>query len=572
LGIISILDEYLKQKHPTYFGPEAVHPVLPIKRSKIIHDNLWGTNRFYWRELAIIDSPIFQRLRDIHQVGLSYQVYISARHTRFEHSLGVVTIASRIFDGIRNRQGGRLRDIVKVVAPGKDYTKTVLRWKQELRLAALFHDVGHSLHSHTSEKVYSKLDLLDSGVKELTRFVGKEKGAGEVLSFCLSLTDSVGQLLQRAGDKVIGEYTGEEYDGEIDRRNVALVIVGRATHPFLQFLGDIISSGFDADKLDYLMRDATNAGLPLRYDLDRYLFSVNLEESHIVDPENELEELYKSAADVVPTRKPSQASISYPYFEAYRLRLPTKAMNTIEQIVICKLMLFSYIYHHQKVRASEGMLQRLLERIVENWRHQGCSEEEILRKFLDMTDASLSGDLLEESRKVELKEYPYRLVHRLLPREVYNLTGAAATHAEADILADFLTGLQDRQKRQKSIKELEQRIGKEMLKIDPSLGRDADQALFRAGVWVDVPTPPKFEDVNELVVDGGGIRLGVPLVNVFPIGPWTEAYTHYRYPVRIFSFSEHMELTKKAAKTAMKQVIGIEGEGFYEKIVRRRTL
>jgi HD superfamily phosphohydrolase len=47
--------------------------------------------------------------------------------------------------------------------------------------------------------------------------------------------------------------------------------VGRSKHPLLQFLGDIISGGFDADKLDYLLRDASAAGLPLRYDLERYL-------------------------------------------------------------------------------------------------------------------------------------------------------------------------------------------------------------------------------------------------------------------------------------------------------------
>lgn len=102
-GIVDALNTFLIENHPSTFK-ENTHPILKAKRSKVIHDNLWGTVRFTWRELALIDSPIIQRLRDIHQTGLAYYVYPSARHTRFEHSLGAVTIASRIFDSLLQRQ------------------------------------------------------------------------------------------------------------------------------------------------------------------------------------------------------------------------------------------------------------------------------------------------------------------------------------------------------------------------------------------------------------------------------------------------------------------------------------
>lgn len=86
--VVEHLNQYLVEKHPTVFGGTASHPVLPSKRSKVIHDSLWGTVRFSWREMALIDSPIMQRLRDVHQTGLAYYVYPSAQHSRFEHSLG----------------------------------------------------------------------------------------------------------------------------------------------------------------------------------------------------------------------------------------------------------------------------------------------------------------------------------------------------------------------------------------------------------------------------------------------------------------------------------------------------
>jgi HD superfamily phosphohydrolase len=65
-------------------------------------------------------------------------------------------------------------------------------------------------------------------------------------------------------------------------------------------------------------------------------------------------------------------------------------MNTIEQIVICKLMLFSYIYHHPKVRAAEGMLVDILSYAVKEWRAAGQSDADIVKRFLMMTDDVLS--------------------------------------------------------------------------------------------------------------------------------------------------------------------------------------
>jgi len=67
-------------------------------------------------------------------------------------------------------------------------------------------------------------------------------------------------------------------------------------------------------------------------------------------------------------------------------------MNVIEQIIICKMMLFSYIYHHPKVRASDGLLERLLRRQLRAWRANGETDDKILDRFLKMTDASLLAE------------------------------------------------------------------------------------------------------------------------------------------------------------------------------------
>jgi HD superfamily phosphohydrolase len=568
-GIVVQLNEFLIQNHPQTFGNGEIHPILPAKRSKVIHDNLWGTVRFTWRELALIDSPIMQRLRDIHQTGLAFHVYPSARHTRFEHSLGAATIASRIFDALLHRQRNEIRDIVKAVWGTEASDTSILRLKQELRLAALLHDVGHSLYSHTSELVYSRLTLLMEASKELSLFLGKEKGAGEVLSFCLALTPAVAQLLTRTEKKgLIGDHASDDYDGQISLENVALIIVGRSIHPFLQFLGDVVSSAFDADKLDYLLRDAQNAGLPLRYDLDRYLYDIRIANEVLPDDNGELQKLYTQVGARQVERRPGSAQTRYPYYETYRLRLSRRAMNVIEQIIICKMMLFSYIYHHAKVRASDGLLERLLRRRLQAWRARGDPDERNLDRFLKMTDATLQIGDSDEIDEIT-KDYQYRLINRLLPREVYSISGPSATHAQGELIQDFLIDLHDRDRRELIITELEDAIGSELLKLDPALGTTNEEAAARAGVWVDAPKPPKFEDVDEMVM-GSRSAAGVPLAQLFPIREWTQAYEHYRYQVRIFAFSEYYDIAAAAAKAAMQRVLRISSDLFYENIRRTR--
>src|SRR5499427_9013630 len=116
--VVETLDGYLSVTYPEYFGQNPTHPVAKLKRFKVMHDNLWGTNRFSWRELALIDSPLLQRLRSIHQTGLAHYVYPSAQHSRFEHSLGVVTVAARAFDALQQRNLRKFLDIGRVLDAG----------------------------------------------------------------------------------------------------------------------------------------------------------------------------------------------------------------------------------------------------------------------------------------------------------------------------------------------------------------------------------------------------------------------------------------------------------------------
>jgi HD superfamily phosphohydrolase len=567
--VANSIDDLLRELHPSFFGQKPEHPCARLKGYKVIHDNLWGTNRFSWRELVLMDSPVLQRLRRIHQTGLAYYVYPSARHSRFEHSLGVLTVASKVFDSLQQNSSGDLQTILAVVFPQANYKRTISRLRQELRLAALLHDTGHSLFSHASERVYSDLPLLKAAAAELTRLSGKTKGVGEVLSFCLALTPSISELLRRAATRLEPDVPSddEEFGGPINLKNVAMLIIGRSHHPYLQFLGDIVSSGFDADKLDYLLRDASAAGLPLRYDLERYLYTVFLQKGEIADEEQRLMEMYKLLGSK-PERRTSQTGKGYAHYETYRLRLPKLAMSTIEQIIICKLMLYAYIYHHPKVLSAEGLLVRLLRLRVSAWATSGKSDEQIMRSFLTMTDTALDGPEFTATGDPTIENYRYRVQNRLLPRVVYSI-GGALTHAEGDLVRAFLTSLQDKEKRDGIIEHFQLVIGEGLLEQDPKFANSASEAVLKAGAWLDVPKAPDFEDADAII---GKPPASVSIDRVFPIGHWVEAYKAHRYYVRVFAFSEYVEMVDLATQAAVRKVIGVSSKEFFESARKIRNL
>ncbi|MDX1441887.1 MAG: HD domain-containing protein, partial [Nitrosopumilaceae archaeon] len=96
-----------------------------------IHDFIRVNNH----ELQIIDNPIFQRLRRIRQLSGAHLTYPAAQHTRFEHSLGVMHIASQA--GLALHEKGLLKKSDIAV----------------LRLAGLLHDIGHGPFSHLFEEI-----------------------------------------------------------------------------------------------------------------------------------------------------------------------------------------------------------------------------------------------------------------------------------------------------------------------------------------------------------------------------------------------------------------------------------
>ena len=172
-----------------------------------IIDPIHGFIRVYDHELAIIDSPIFQRLRRIKQLSGAHLTYPAAQHARFEHSLGVMHIASQAGNALFEK-GVLNSDDIKV-----------------LRLAGLLHDIGHGPFSHLFEEV-----------------INQKKFSHEDFGKEIILGSKIGDILSKNG---------------FSKKFIANVAFGESKH---QYINEIISGALSADVMDYLQRDGYFTG------------------------------------------------------------------------------------------------------------------------------------------------------------------------------------------------------------------------------------------------------------------------------------------------------------------------
>jgi HD superfamily phosphohydrolase len=183
-------------------------------------------------ERRLIDSPPVQRLRRIHQLAGAYLVYPGAVHTRFEHVLGAMHVAGAV---------------AQSVAARADITHEQI---QEIRLAALLHDLGHGPFSHLFEDVLAAKTKINH--EDITRLV-------------ISRTE-VKDILEAHG---------------FSSREMSLFAVGSLpSRP--TFMNEIISGGLSADLMDYLPRDSYFAGVEYgRVDTHRIIDSLEVVDGHL---------------------------------------------------------------------------------------------------------------------------------------------------------------------------------------------------------------------------------------------------------------------------------------------------
>jgi len=336
-------------------------------RSKVISDDVVGYVRLKSWETQLLDTRLFQRLRNISQLAFAKHVYPTLGYCRFEHTIGFLGRTSQILSALQeNSKSDPEADDFHV-------EKIVIDHEPTLRLAALFHDVGHCIYSHASE--YFMATLPGKGLDYpsadcLRTFFGKAfqlakpPQIAEVISVAILLSPEIQHFITQIGN---------EKRDEVNRRirQAAYFILGSppAGNSKLLFLAQVISSGLDADKLDYMARESYYSGVPLGIDIPWLLSKLRL---------------FKCNVKTLPRAYTSLKENYTIDSEFLALGLVSSGQLEFEEFCFARVSLYDKIYLHQKNRALTAQAHVEFRRFISRNTKYNC-----IHHWLDLRESDV---------------------------------------------------------------------------------------------------------------------------------------------------------------------------------------
>ena len=262
-----------------------LHPI------RVIRDPIHGNINIYESEEAILNTKEFQRLRYISQLSLCSFVYPGATHNRFAHSLGAMHLAGEYYKSICQNSG-------------LEFEKEIFL---ALRLAAMVHDIGHGPFSHVFER---SIKFYFSKVKNDHKSFHHEDMSYKILK-------------ERLFDKI----DSSVFD------LVLKLISGKNLPSDKLFLSQIISSEIDADRSDFLLRDAFYSGVNYgQYEIKRLLETISLSQVN------------------------SKTVLTFKF----------KGLMALESFIFARYNMYRGVYFHHTNLIGDAMIARAMFYLLEN--------------------------------------------------------------------------------------------------------------------------------------------------------------------------------------------------------------
>ncbi len=335
-------------------------------------------------EREILNSRPFQRLRHIHQLALTYLVYPAATHKRFEHSLGVMELAGRVFDVMTRNASDQVKDAL----PELKNDDALRYWRRVLRMAALCHDIGHLPFSHAAEK---QLLPQDWDHERLTCGI---IASGDMQEIWHRITPPLRH------EDVVKLAVGPQHAKTLDGKNLQF-------SDWETLLSEIIvGDAFGVDRMDYLLRDSHHVGVAYgRFDHYRLVDTLR----------------------ILPV--PSGSSET-------ALGIEEGGIQSAEALMLARYFMYSQVYFHAIRRIYDIHLADFLKQ----WLRDGKFSTDITQ-HLSITDNEVTSALLEaafdlgkpghdDARRIVAREH-FKVLYARNPTDVQinPEAGAALFHA-----------------------------------------------------------------------------------------------------------------------------------------------
>lgn len=247
---------------------------------KEICDSIHGHIKLTKLACLIIDTPQFQRLRYLHQLGTCHYTFPNATHTRFEHSIGTYHLAGKVLDTIKSNSNQEL--ITKYLSKIPELKKYFNEKAKQIildpyvcelvKIAALCHDIGHGIFSHVFDDVFIKIVTLNKNGEKYDNKLNYETHENRsimIIKYIIKNNDILNNFIS---------------DDEIQFISNLINPTKSSTGFIYQIVSNSVNS-IDVDKFDYICRDTIQLGLKYSIDIYRLIDDMKLIDNKICFPE-----------------------------------------------------------------------------------------------------------------------------------------------------------------------------------------------------------------------------------------------------------------------------------------------